>query len=356
MENKIKNENTEENDFLNIIDETSKSLTDDSKGNEQLSAFLENNSNLDSEESEKTIEIISDTLESVEADFEDLQKTKKLGKSRSGWLKDKLDESLGKFKPELKEKFIGEIKKSLSEYNNDTIKYLSINDTSISESLQNNDFEGLNKSAIANDFETEIKKNSEIGSIIIEDNELIKFENIDKEIQAVKDYFEADFVSPKNLKFKKAVSTAAVIAQKKNLLSDKYKDKSPEEISLIVDRGVTTAKVMYQVGKNKLSALNGLEYIIDRNVSILNTVIVKTTTKYGEYFGGNVGAAIGSIFGPAGTVAGATIGAIVGKASGNAIGKLIGEGVKKVSKAVISGIKYVKDKVGNFIKEFNLFN
>ena len=214
-----------------------------------------------------------------------------------------------------KNTFVQEVKTNLDISNNDMLIEVFDETVDLSKKLPNSKYEDLNKKVIIDDFSRQLKDNTVLGAIINEDG---KFE-IDtkyKEIKAVKEYFEAKLDSDYDKQFKTAVSVATEIAKNKNLLPPSLREKTPEEISMIVDKGVTSAKVAYKLATGELNAMDAVEYTIDRNTAILNSAIVTATTKYGGIAGGKVGGFIGSIFGLAGTVSGTAIGTVVGKFAG----------------------------------------
>ena len=323
--------------YIDVIEKTTSKI---SEGDIQkkLSEVIVNETNLDLKEAKKTVETISDTIDTIAKNFEDLQKAKAENKTRTEWLKGKLDETIKKYDVKNTEEFITSIKNSLKESNTKIGVEIFGEEIDISEPLKNPKYDDLNKTAIAENFQNEIKNNTLLGAIVFEKGK-IKIDDKHKEIRAVKDYFEAQLDSPQDKNFKKAVSTATVIAQKKKILPKQLADKTPDEISMIVDKGVTAAKVAYKLGKGELSPIDAVEYTIDRNVAVLNSAITRTTTRVGGAIGEKVGAAIGSVFGPAGTVAGAAIGTVVGKVGGYVVGKVISEGVKKVATTVKSVVK-----------------
>lgn len=341
-------ENKKEDDFIEFIERTTSSINmDEEAQKENLSTILNNNTEFNEVKSKEIVEDISKTIDLIQDNFEDLQKAKDAGKSRSAWFKEQIDQTIEIYKIESPNELIAEIKDGLSESNTKIGTEVFGNEINISEPLLNPTYDDLNKTAIINDLHEEVKNNTLLGAIVFE-NGKIKIDDTHKEIQAVKEYFNAKLDSPTDKAFKKAVSTATVIAQAKDLVPKKIKDKSPDELAFIVDKGVTSAKVAYKVAKGELSPLDAVEYTIDRNMSALNSVITKTCTRVGGKIGGKVGASIGSVFGPVGTAAGAKIGTVVGKAAGYAVGKKIGEGVNKVAgaaKSVVSkGLAVVKEK------------
>ena len=352
-----KNNNSNESNFINIIEKTTEKISNEN-ALEQLSDIIAQETSLDSSEVKRTVDAISTTIDLIADNFEDLQNAKDSGTSRTEWLKGKLDETIDNYKIENTEEFISEIKDSLKKSNTNIGIEVFGKEIDISKPLTSSKYDDLNKTAIVNDFQDEIKNNTLLGAIVFE-NGKVKIDDKHKDIKAVKDYFESKLDSEKDKDFKKAVSAATVIAQKNNFLPKQIANKTPDEIAMIVDKGVTAAKVAYKLGNGEVSPLDAVEYTIDRNVAVLNSAITKTCTRVGGVVGGRVGGVIGSVFGPAGTVTGAAIGTVVGKAGGYLAGKIIGKGVEKVASAVKSvaksaweGVKSVASNVGNKISSW----
>jgi len=342
------------NEFKDIVDESISTLSTENL-KENLAKTIENNTDLDLQKSEQLVTDISDTIELVDKNYKDLKVAKENGKTRTEWLQGKVDVVVQDLSSDAKNKFVQEIKTNLDISNNDMLREVFDETVDLSKEFSNSKYEDLNKKVIIDDFNRQLKDNTVLGAII---NENGKFE-IDtkhKEIKAVKEYFEAKLDSDYDKQFKTAVSVATEIAKNKDLLPPSLKDKTPEEISMIVDKGVTSAKVAFKLANGELNAMDAVEYTIDRNTAILNSAIVTATTKYGGIAGGRVGGFIGSIFGPAGTIAGTAIGTVVGKFAGNFVGGLINKGVKKiasvaksVASSVVSGVKSVARSVGNAV-------
>ncbi len=342
------------NEFKDIVDKSTSILsTDDIK--ENLAKTIEDNTNLDLEQSQQLVEDIADTIELVDKNYKDLKKAKEEGKTRTQWIQSKVDIVVKDLSSDAKDKFVQEIKTSLDTSNNDMLVEVFDETVDLSKKLPNSKYKDLNKKVIIDDFSRQLKDNTVLGAIINEDGKF-EIDTKHKEIKAVKEYFEAKLDSDYDKQFKTAVSVATEIAKNKDLLPPSLKDKTPEEISMIVDKGVTSAKVAYKLANGELNAMDAVEYTIDRNTAILNSAIVTATTKYGGVAGGKVGGFIGSIFGPAGTIAGTAIGTVVGKFAGNFVGGLINKGVKKIASvakslasSVVSGVKSVARSVGNVV-------
>ena len=301
------------------------------------------------------IKAVSSTIDLIDDNYQSLKKAKDAGKSRSTWFKEQLDETIKKNKIDKPAELITEIKRGLENSNKKIVVEIFDTEIDLSEPLKNPEFSDLNKTAIVKNFQNELKNNTLLGAITFERSGF-KFDKEHKEIKAVKDYFQEKLDSPKDIEFKKNITTATIIAKEKGLFKPLSK-KSPEEISMIVDRGVTAVKVAYKVGNGELSPIDAVEYTIDRNVAVLNSAIVLTTTRVGGKIGARVGAFVGSIFGPAGMIAGAAIGTVVGKVGGYVIGNLISTGVKKVATAAKSiakksweGVKSVASNVWSGVK------
>jgi len=341
-------------EFQEIVKKSVTILSDDDL-TENLAKTIEDNTDLDFQKSKQLVDDIAETIELVDKNYKDLKKAKEDGKTRTQWLQNKVDIVVKDLSNEAKSKFVQEIKTNLDSSNNDMLIEVFDERVDLSKKLPNDKYEDLNKKAIIDDFNRQLKDNTVLGAIINEDG-TFEIDTKHKEIQAVKKYFEAKLDSDYDKQFKTAISVATEIAKNRDLFPPSLKDKTPEEITMIVDKGVTSAKVAYKLENGELNAIDAVEYMIDRNTAILNSAIVKATTKYGGVIGGKVGGFVGSIFGPSGTIAGTEIGRVVGKFAGAKVGGMINTGVKKVASvaksvvsSVVSGVKSVAKSVGSFI-------
>ena len=319
-------------------------MEDYSTVNKRLAGLVESETGRSLEEAERVVESVSDTIDLVTSNLRDLRQSKEDGVSRSDWLKGKLDHAVEQYDVSPND-LIGGVKDALVQANSEICSDVLGIDVDLSEPLKNPKYEGLNKRAIVSDFQNEIKNNTLFGAIVLEEGK-VTIDADHSEIASIKDYFEDVLDSQSDDEFKKKVSTTIVIMDERYGLPPGLKGKAPEELALIVDKGVSAAKVAYKVGKGELSPIDAVEYTIDRNVATLNTAITTACTRTGGNIGQKVGSVVGSVFGPAGTVAGAAIGRTVGKAAGYVVGKVIGEGVKKAASAV----KSVVNKAGEGVK------
>ncbi|MGB1262408.1 MAG: hypothetical protein ACPG52_05810 [Cognaticolwellia sp.] len=297
---------------------------------EELVNFLQKNTTLNVDETRLTVEKISSTIDLINHNFASLQQSKEQGKSRTSWLVERLEETISKYDIDNKNELISEIKDSLQLANNkigENVFDSTLGDLS---PLFSNSFDDINKIAIVKNLQEEIQTNTLLGAVIIENGAVVLNENI-TEVKAVKEYFEAELDSSKDALFKKAITTLTILAQKQNLISLGNSSDTPEELSMMVDKGVTQAKVAYKLGKGELSPIDAIEYTVDRNVVILNSAITTTCSRVGGKIGAKLGAIVGSVFGPSGTLIAGRIGDVIGKKAGYVVGKYVGEGVKKVA-------------------------
>jgi len=349
--------NNSKTEFRDIIERSANVLSSENQ-KEKLAETIEYNTSLDLQKSIQIVDDISNTIEMVDKNYKDLQNAKENGKTRTQWLQNKVDDVVKDLTIDAKDKLVQEIKTNLDVANNDMISDVFDETVDLSKKLPNTKYEDLNKKVIIDDFNRQLKDNTVLGAIINEDGKF-EIDTQHKEIKAVKEYFEEKLDSDYDKQFKTAVSVATDIAKNKDLLPASLKDKTPEEISMVVDKGVTSAKVAFKLANAEINAMDAVEYTIDRSTAILNSAVVTATTKYGGVVGGKVGGFIGSIFGPAGTVAGTAIGTVVGKFAGNKIGGLINKGVKKIARvaksvasSVVSGVKSVVSRVASGVASF----
>lgn len=332
-------------EFFSIFENTMDNFKNEDIKN-KLSKTVQTETGINIDEAKKIVDNISSTIDLINDNYQDLKLAKQNGKTRTQWLRDKIDLKIENSSAEIKNLFIKEIKDSLDESNKEIGITLFGEDIKLSKPFTSNRYDELNKQIIINDFQEQIKNNTILGSIV-DENGLIKIDIKHKEIQAVKEYYEEKLDSNYDKAFKTAVSVVVDIAKNKDLLPPSFKDKTPEDIAMIVDKGLTSAKVAYKVANGELNTMDAVEYMIDRNTAILNSIIVTTTTKHGGLIGGKIGATIGSIFGPAGIVAGTAIGTVVGKYAGHKVGEFINEGVRKVANVAKSVAKDIGSKISS---------
>lgn len=115
---------------------------------------------------------------------------------------------------------------------------------------------------------------------------------------------------------------------------------------------IENIKIAYQVGKGKLSAMEGI-------IKMEQTAIACVGGMAGAFIGGQlgmrIGEAIGMVFGPPGAVAGAVIGKTVGNMAGFTVGEACGEkiatGFQKLANAAVSVIKSFSEKIAGTLSK-----
>ncbi|WP_409305733.1 hypothetical protein [Peribacillus sp. SCS-155] len=281
------------------------------------------------DEAKNLINEFSTTLEDIEQDFQSLLTAKKEGKSRSQWLQSNLDGILQQFQDK-DNNLINSIKTGLSSSNNSLIKSIFEEDSIISIPLKDSQYEDLNKKAIIEDFLTDIKNNTLLSIVSFDKEKGVAFNKNHKELKILQDYFNERMDSPLDINVKKVATTGVLIANKKGYIPF-LKDKSIDEMAMIVDRGLTSAKIAYKIAKGEIDPINAVDYMIDRTTSTVKTAVTKVCRKAGGAIGSKVGGFVGSVFGPAGTVIGSKVGRIVGEVAGQAVGNCISKGIEKIS-------------------------
>lgn len=313
-----------------------------------------------SEQEQKEIfKEISSTIDMLDESFASLQEFKTKGGSRATWLKNKIEKAISKLPDDEQSGIMKAVKTALFNVNSEiyTALYEQQLPESLSQTIKNYGMSGINAIAVIQGVEKDIQTNSILNAITQSRVQALPILKEQIEIPTIKQYFEAKLDSPEDKNIKKVVAFAAEIAKKKGFKP--LLDKAPAEIAMIVDRGVTTAKLAYKVANGEVSAVDAADYMIDRTASTVNVAIIKTCQTVGSNVGAAIGGTIGSVFGPTGTVVGTAVGRVVGYVAGTVVGTVITKGVeiisnaaKSVARSVCSGISSAARSVGNFISSW----
>ena len=94
-------------------------------------------------------------------------------------------------------------------------------------------------------------------------------------VPAFAEFFELPLNSPEELEMKKRLASALIIAKEENALPFDIPE-SPEQIAVLVDEGLSTAKVAYRVGTGEMTEEDGFEALYDKMVSKTVAVVEKT--------------------------------------------------------------------------------
>ena len=310
--------------------------------------LLESNSFDSPTEAKNIAAEISQTIDALDESYKDLREHTRKGLARDSWLQKKIEYAISLIPESDRDSTVREIKDALVKANDDLFEglYQEKSPAEFSDVLEDCQFKGLNKTAIVQNLKKDIQNNTIMGAITIEEGFKLKIDKEHKEIKAVKDYLDEKLDSPDDADFKKVVASAAIIAKKKGFKP--LQNISNDEISTIVDNGVTNVKLAYKVANGEIDPIDVVDYIIDRRTAAFSTIVVHKCKKFGAAVGGKIGAAIGSVFGPVGTVIGSGVGAIVGYIGGTVVGQVVAKGVKKVAGVCKDVCRSVYDGVKEF--------
>ncbi|MEZ4525517.1 MAG: hypothetical protein R2941_06300 [Desulfobacterales bacterium] len=247
---------------------------------------------------------ICNTIDDIDAAFQDLVHAKEIGKSRNAWLETQLEEFAGSLPEDEKIPFIQEMKTAMVQSEAELLKTGEQTHPPLSEPLKNDEFKDLNKKAIAQNIESDIRNNTLLK--VITAQEIIKFDPAKEydEIPSVKDFFQRPLDHPEDKNIKKIVSAATVAARNRGWIKSLEK-QSVKEISAIADLGVSGAKVAYKVGTGEINSTDAIDYMVDRATATFAAVAKKAVPSAAASAGVAIGTVIGSVFGPTGAYVGA---------------------------------------------------
>jgi hypothetical protein len=297
-------------------------------------------------EAKTVIEDVFKTVDDINAGYKEIQDYKSRGLSSAIWLRDKIDRAVNHLPQSEQDAVIDATKKAMNNGNCELLKLSKkLTDeeqpTQLVPVLDSNSFRELNKTAIVQNFKEEITLNTMLGNINSKGLTLEINSNY-KEIKAVKDYFEGQLDSNADIIFKKVVATGVEIARRKDFLSKSVAKKSTTEITVMVDRAVTTEKIDYQVGRGLIDTNTAIDYLTDRNTSIVGVAIIETCQQVGANVGEAIGRTIGSLIGPISSEFGAFVGRTVGYAGGRAVGQFINRGIEKIANTANTFVEKAK--------------
>ena len=265
---------------------------------------------------------ISDTIDSINTNYDELRNAKANGISSIDHLRDILNETNKKYNINIDKLFLP----NLSTPENNIVKY-SDEPMEYSENIIN----GL-----------KIKCDDDIEKFNDEDyND--NWEEIEMSIQPddYDTFFNSEINSKEDSGFKKKIAAATVVLNNNGYLDTYYKGYkiSNDTLPYIVDKSLTLIKLAYNVKDNQSSIDCAVDILVDRYCAIFITIIEKSVVNSSENIGIQIGALLGSVFGPAGQAIGAAIGGV--------IGKIIG---KKLADKITVGIRLIADKVKDIVK------
>lgn len=296
---------------------------------------------------QEVAEKISKTIAAIRHGYEAIQEYKSRGLSNSVWLRDSIDAATSTMQQKEKDIIVSSLKQALSKSNVHFFSTLTDNEEQIPlvPELDRIDFNGIEKTGIAQNIKEEIEINTLFGAVTSDG--ICMPPPREPGLDIVKDYFEAKLDEEKDDDFKKLVATGIEIAKEHDLLPESLAERSTDELAVVVDRGVATAKLAYKVAQGEFEVADATDYLIDRAVSSVGTVVKTQCEVYGAAAGGTIGGAIGSLFGPQGTAVGTVIGQKVGAFAGKFVGEYVVKGVKKIAQ----GAKVLAEKASDAVKK-----
>ncbi len=298
------------------------------------------------DEIKQTVLQISTTIDAISLAYRDIQTYKEKGLSLNIWLRDNLNKTIQTLPQAEQDSIIETVKLAMNTGNVELFKQLSNGETNINviANLASHSFTDINKTSIANNLKEELKLNTLLSAIALEN---ISVDN-HHQSAVVQRYFDSPLDTKTDRDVKKVVAAAVEIAKKKNLLSDELKDGSTTQIAATIDAGLTTAKVAYKVGQNKLEPIEALDYLIDKTAARVIAVVDTTCKTVAGNVGASIGAAIGGVFSPAGAVLGAKVGRVIGVAGGHQVAQIINGGVRLVASTAKTVVRGVCETAGGF--------
>lgn len=311
--------------------------------NEFCTEFVEQRDGL--KETDKVICEINDGLEaidSIESFHQDLIAAQNKGTSKLSWFKATI-KSITNIQDTRKiAKIVGEVQSELAKANNKQLSSLLNENIEVFSPVR----ESTNEQAIFSETIGSAQNNSLLTTVSIGEQveSLIKDvdSSNDNSVSIAKQYFEDDF-DDNDLVIKKLVTSGFIVA-KDELNIEALHDVNATGIAVMVDMGMTLAKVGYKVAQGKMKVAKAMEYIADRAIADTGVIIQNIVKVKSTLAGTRIGALVGAAFGPVGTAIGAVAGAAVGNLAGNQIAQGIKTGFKEVRKVAKNKVKQVVEK------------
>ena len=288
---------------------------------------------------------ISDTLTAISEAYQDIQRYKAKGASTKEWLQHQLEQTIQHLPQDQQNDIIIAIKTALNDGNQQLFQQLGNleNPVDLVASLVSNQFEDINKTLCVDNLQQEIQLNALLNALTLD--KIQTDDTIPNDCKAAIDYFVAPLDDETDTNFKKVVVASVEIAKKKNLLPDSVANASTEQITAIIDNGVTSAKVAYKVANAELDPIEAIEHLIDKTAARVKTVMTETCKNAGGNIGASIGSALGGLINPAAAVLGAKVGRVVGNVAGQKIAEVVNKGVNMVASAAKSVTRIVCESV-----------
>lgn len=310
----------------------------------------------DNTDAETSASKIVETIDAVDKAYRSLQDAKAQGSSREKWIHDQLADSVSKVPAEERESMIQGLATEFGKANGEVSSTLfGENVLEPALPVSNYEFADLNARTIAKRIHQEIQDATLLGAISVDEGFNLHINPDHQEVKAAKKFLDSALDSPTDAGFKKVVSGAVDITKRSGKIPT-LQGKSPEEVSLIVEQGVTVAKLGYKVANGEFQPTDVTDYLIDKTAARVSTILKLVVSKTGMSYGTLIGASIGSVFSPAGAFVGAGVGAVIGAIAGEKVGKVLATGIKKVAhiakEVCKAGWRKAKEVLDNIREKF----
>lgn len=289
------------------------------------------------------------TVDSIESYYRDLNNAQKRGKSKLSWFKATLKNITNIEDARKIAKIAGEIQTELAKTNNKQLSSLLDENVEVFSPVQ----DSTNEQEVILETLASIQNNSLIRVFSVGQQIESLAKNLgsdnDNGLNVAQKYFESD-LNNNNLTLKKLVTCGVIVANEEFHI-EALDGADGTEIALMVDIGLTIAKVSYLLSQGKIKTVEALNHIYDRTIAASCVVVDKVFKAKGMLIGATVGGIIGTVFGPAGTAIGGTAGAIAGKNAGKLVSKFATDGVKNLAKKAKKSIVNNAEKAVEKVKE-----
>ena len=277
------------------------------------------------------------TIDQINRYHQDLINAQNRGQSKVNWLKTMIKTATNIKDVRKIGKIVQEVQLALAESNNQHLASLlneNVDEVEIFTPMPERDFEGINEQIIVQDLLGEVQTNSlltVISTAQTVESLTKKFNSVDGNvIEVAQNCFEGEMGNNEETLVKK-LATAGVLIADAEMPIQALDGVNASEVAMMVDMGITIAKVGYKVSQGKMAVGKAIEYIADRAIAD-TALVVSTIAKLKiEYVAAGIGASVGTVFGPIGTVIGSFVGHGVGKVTGAYIAPKIEQGIKKVA-------------------------
>lgn len=276
-------------------------------------------------------------LERTDANHREIAEGRAEGRSRQSWLKGRLKAAEGKF-PGVTEGIIDGLRGP--DEGDDDRRALDVKDSF--------DFD-IMTSEIQQDVEIDALSgvlNLDTAMEEVNTSEASSLEGYSRLTKALK----SDLNSEEDREMKQLLTVSALKFIQKSDEDSILKKLNHVQTSFVVDAAYTSVKVAYKVADKSITSEEAVDFLVDRGVARLESLVQVTCTTVGAKVGTQVGRVIGGVFGPAGSALGGVIGNTIGKMVGKKVGDVIVTGIKKIVPIAKRGLQHYAEKVKNKVK------